>query len=338
MRPSEPPEPRSAVARASVRRRLLKVLLGAALLLALVVAALAVLCARDLRRARERIAAGASRVIATRHGALEFAEGGSGIAVLVIHGSGGGFDQGELVARAVLGEGFHWIAPSRLGYLRSACPEGATFDDQADAYVALLDHLGLERVAVVALSHGGPSALLLAARYPERVESLTLLSAGVASSGAPEQSAANDKGAALTALYQRDWAYWLASTLLRERFLALLGADGPVIEAMDGEQRQLADQVVEFMNPASLRAAGVRLDNRAELPGERVAAIRAPTLVVHAADDRLQLFANAEFAAQRIPGARLERFERGGHLVLVVERERVSQLVTEHVRVHARAH
>ena len=78
---------------------------------------------------------------------------------LVIHGSGGGYDQGELSRRRCWESGFHWIAPSRFGYLRSTFREGATFDDQAHAYACLLDHLGVKKVAVVALSHGGPSAL-----------------------------------------------------------------------------------------------------------------------------------------------------------------------------------
>ena len=48
------------------------------------------------------------------------------------------------------GEGFHWIAPSRFGYLRSTFREGATFDDEAHAYAALLDHAVTGFAAVVA--------------------------------------------------------------------------------------------------------------------------------------------------------------------------------------------
>lgn len=36
------------------------------------------------------------------------------------------------------------------------------------------------------------------------------------------------------------------------------------------------------------------LDNRAAQPNERIAAIRAPTLVVHARDDAPHLYRNAE--------------------------------------------
>jgi pimeloyl-ACP methyl ester carboxylesterase len=134
-----------------------------------------------MRRAYERIE-GRSRLISSPYGDIEYLEGGSGPAVLVVHWSGGGYDQGELIVRAVLGDGVHWIAPSRFGYLRSTFHDGATFDDQAHAYAHLLDRLHIQRAAVVALSHGGPSALLFAVLHPERVTSLTLISAGVASS------------------------------------------------------------------------------------------------------------------------------------------------------------
>jgi hypothetical protein len=86
----------------------------------------------NMNRAYERVR-GKSTVIPSLYGDIEYTAGGSGTAVLVIHGSGGGYDQGELLVRAVLGEQFHWITPSRFGYLRSTFREGATFDDQAHA-------------------------------------------------------------------------------------------------------------------------------------------------------------------------------------------------------------
>lgn len=135
------------------------------------------------------------------YGNIEYTQGGSGSPVLVIHGNGGGYDQGELLAEAMPGDGFHWIAPSRFGYL------GSTFDDQADAYAYLLDKLGIDKVAVLTLSHGGPSARLFPALHPGRVSSLTLLSAGVAFSEAEGQAQANQKGDMLIKVYKYDFVY-----------------------------------------------------------------------------------------------------------------------------------
>jgi pimeloyl-ACP methyl ester carboxylesterase len=285
---------------------------------------------RDMRRAYERIQKG-SKVIPSPFGDIEYAEGGAGQPVLVIHGSGGGFDQGELLAGAVLGENIRWIAPSRFGYLRSTFHPGATFDDQAHAYAFLLDHLGIDRAAVITLSHGGPSALLFAALHPDRVSSLTLISAGVASSKDANQARANQQGNALTAIFQRDYRYWAVTTALRGRFLQLMGVSPSVIARLTPEQRALADKVIDFMNPVSRRAAGVTFDNRAAMPNERIAAVRAPTLILHAKDDTLQLYRNAEFAAATIPGSRLVSFDHGGHLILAVEQTRIKALVAEHL-------
>lgn len=304
--------------------------LAVLLLLALAVAAYL----RDIGRAYDRIA-DKSTVIASPYGSIEFTQGGSGTPALVIHGSGGGFDQGELLAQAVLGQDMRWIAPSRFGYLRSTFHDGATFDDQAHAYAHLLDQLGIDKVAVVALSHGGPSALLFALLYPQRVSSLVLISCGVASSTVPGQAQASEKGDTLTTVFKYDPLYWSVSTLMRKQLLDLMGANDEVVASLTADQRSLVDRLIDEMNPVSPRSAGVLFDNRAAMPNERIAAIRAPTLIFHAADDSLQMFANAEFAAAAIPAARLSRFERGGHLLLAVEQQAIQRDVQQFIRNNA---
>ncbi|HMR70819.1 MAG TPA: alpha/beta fold hydrolase, partial [Rubrivivax sp.] len=181
-------------------------LIAAAAALASGAAAVFALHRRDMRLAYARIAAGSQR-LDSPWGDVEFTTGsgaGVGTPVLVVHGSGGGFDQGALVARTLIDDGRRWIAPSRFGYLRSALPAGAGFAEQADAFAWLVEQLGLGRVHVLALSHGGPSALWLALRHPRRVASLTLLSAGVTALPVADQRAADRKGPMLTAIYPHD--------------------------------------------------------------------------------------------------------------------------------------
>lgn len=287
----------------------------------------------DMNQAYERVR-GKSTVIPSPYGDIEYTEGGSGPPVLVIHGSGGGYDQGELLVQAVLSEQFRWIAPSRFGYLRSTFHEGATFDDQAHAYAYLLDQLGIKQVAVVALSHGGPSALLFAVLHPERVSSLTLISAGVASSATQDQAQANQQGEMLMTIYKYDPLYWSITKLLKKQFMELMGSNDAVIADLTPEQRKLVDQIIDYMNPVSLRSDGVAFDNKATMPNERIAAITAPTLIFHATDDTLQIYHNAEFAAATIPGARLVRFERGGHLLVCVEQVAIRTIMQKHILDH----
>ena len=284
----------------------------------------------DIKREYERVHASGT-VISSPYGNIEYTEGGSGPAVLVIHGSGGGYDQGELIANAVLGDAFRSIRPSRFGYLRSTFREGATWDDQADAYAYLLDYLGVDRVAVVAMSHGGPSALLFAALHPERVSSLTLVSCGVATLSNPDQAPADRKGKILTSIFTFDFPYWLVSKLAKRQFMELMGATDAVIASLTPAQRTWAGNIIDYMNPAALRSAGVTFDNEGTLPGQRIAGITAPTLIFHAVDDTLQLYHNAEFAVATIPEATLVSYDLGGHLAVIVEESRIRAATQQHI-------
>lgn len=288
----------------------------------------------DTRRAHERVR-GASTILSSPYGAIEYTRGGKGHPVLVIHGAGGGYDQGELLAEAVLGDDFHWITPSRFGYLGSTLPEHANWDKQAEAWAFVLDHLGIEKVAVVALSQGGPSALLFALLHPDRVSSLTCLSCGVVASSSDDQAEANQKGNLLRVIYSRDATYWPVSKFFKKQFMGVLGANKAVVASLTPEQRSIVDRIVDYMNPASLRSAGVVMDNEAPLPGERIAGITTPTLIIHARDDLLQLYHNGAFAAATIPGAELLSFDAGGHVVVAVERDTIRAAVRQHILSHA---
>src|SRR5271169_1971574 len=130
--------------------------------------------ARDLANARARLV-GRSSTLATSLGTLEYAQIGQGEPIMVVHGAGGGFDQALDMAGGLAQQGFRLIAPSRFGYLRSSLPAQLTAEMQADAFVELLDHLGIAKVNVVSISAGAWSALQLSIRHPDRVRALVLL-------------------------------------------------------------------------------------------------------------------------------------------------------------------
>jgi 2-hydroxy-6-oxonona-2,4-dienedioate hydrolase len=125
------------------------------------------------------------------------------------------------------------------------------------------------------------------------------------------------------------------SRFFRRQFMGLMGASSSVVAELTAEQRDIIIRIIDYMNPAAPRSAGAAFDNEAALPGERIAGVRAPALIVHAEDDLLQLFHNAEFAVGTIPGARLMRFEAGGHVVVVVQREAIGAAVRSHILSHA---
>jgi pimeloyl-ACP methyl ester carboxylesterase len=129
---------------------------------------------REIRRERMRASTG-SEIAETRCGSIEYAEVGSGPPVLLVHGAGGGYDQGLLLGRPLAEKGFHVVAMSRFGYLRTPLPDDASAEAQADAHAALLDTLGIGRAAVVGASAGAPSAMQFALRHPDRASALVLL-------------------------------------------------------------------------------------------------------------------------------------------------------------------
>ncbi|HVJ29391.1 MAG TPA: alpha/beta fold hydrolase, partial [Gammaproteobacteria bacterium] len=129
---------------------------------------------RDLAAARARLV-DASELVTTPCGPIEYAAVGTGPPILLVHGAGGGFDQGLAIGAPLAVHGHRVVAMSRFGYLRTPLPADASAAQQADAHACLLDALRLERAAVVGVSAGAPSALQLVVRHPERVSALVLM-------------------------------------------------------------------------------------------------------------------------------------------------------------------
>jgi pimeloyl-ACP methyl ester carboxylesterase len=97
-----------------------------------------------------------SRVAQTALGPVEHRDRGAGPVVPHFHGGNvghnGWFFLGHLV-RA----GWRVLTPDRPGYLGTPIENGDTPEQQADLAAALLDVLGIDRVAVVGISAGDPA-------------------------------------------------------------------------------------------------------------------------------------------------------------------------------------
>jgi 2-hydroxy-6-oxonona-2,4-dienedioate hydrolase len=251
----------------------------------------------------------------TPDGPIEYGRFGSGRPVLVIHGAGGGFDQGHLLGRQMLGQGIEFIVPSRFGYLGSPVPVDASIEAQARQYAYLLDALDIrEPLPVVAVSAGGSSGLAFARNYPERVSHLITISAITQTAGnTAEEIATVD---AINRLVSSDFIYWLATKVAQARLMAMFGVPEAAQAQLGPADHALNREVLASMMPLSKRLAGIAVDQGQCLPSDfDPGQISAPTLVVHARDDTLVNFANAEYAADLIPGARLVAFEAGGHFL-----------------------
>jgi abhydrolase domain-containing protein 6 len=108
----------------------------------------------------------------------QYAEGGQGETVLLVHGMAGSKENWMLLA-AQLTDRYRVIAPDQAGFGGSEPALDADYriSSQVDRLHAFADALKLERFHLVGHSMGGHSAGVFAARFPERVQSLTLMNA-----------------------------------------------------------------------------------------------------------------------------------------------------------------
>ena len=271
----------------------------------------------DLRRAKQRIASG-SRIVQTRCGPVEYADLGSGPALLVVHGAGGGFDQALDLAREIAQAGLRALAVSRFGYLRTPMPADASPAAQADAHAALLDALGIGNAAIIGISAGAPSSMQFALRHPLRCNALVLL---VPLAYAPRQGRAPLPSPAALAVYagalRSDFLYWLLLRTAPGLLVKTILATPPRVlaQADAGEQRR-AQALLESILPVSARQAGLMNDAAIGMRIERyeLEKIRVRTLLVSLRDDLYGTFENARYSAEHMPNARFVSYASGGHV------------------------
>ena len=273
---------------------------------------------QDIKLATTRAAQG-SRLVATRCGPIECQEAGTGVPLLMVHGSGGGHDQGMAFAGTLAQQGIRVISMSRFGYLRTPMPADASPAAQADAHVCLLDALGIRQAAVVGGSAGAPSAMQMAIRHPDRVSALVLLvplayKPGALADSAPPLSPQVEK--MLMDLVGSDFLFWAGLHVARDQLIKVVLATPPErVAAASPQERARVNAMLDEILPVSARAEGLRSDtavgkNMQRMPLE---SIRAPTLVISTRDDGYGTYASAQYTASRIAGAKFIGFEAGGH-------------------------
>ncbi|MBP2028590.1 pimeloyl-ACP methyl ester carboxylesterase [Acetoanaerobium pronyense] len=245
---------------------------------------------------------------------IEYSIIGSGVPVLIIHGAGGGYDQGLLLADRFLPKDNMIIAVSRFGYLNTPLSQNPTPENQAAMYRGLLDKLGIDKVHVVAVSDGGPSGLKFSINYPERVKSLTMICAK--SKTPPKLTFV--QSAVFGTIFENDFLFWMITKYIQSDLMNVLGVSKEVQQKMTKDEIEMAREFFSIMNPISLRKNGIYNANVqfAELSSKDypIWKINAPTLVVHAKDDTLQPFYYAEYTHGKIPNSTLLSFEEGGHM------------------------
>jgi pimeloyl-ACP methyl ester carboxylesterase len=262
-----------------------------------------------------------STVVMTARGPVEYAQIGHGSPVLMFHGSPSGYDGTLNYLEATRAElKFRYISPSRPGYLRTPLSVGRTPKEQADAFAALLDVLGIKRVAVIATSGGGPSGLQFALNYPDRCSALVLQEAVTAKQTKFPFSS--------TPFIYDDWLSWL------EREFG--GWYWRVRAPHDPDQAAIALSFLDSIAPRAQREAG-RLNDAEQFaligdwPLDR---IRCPTLIVHGAADQNVPLAGPVRAHALIANSELVVLPNEGHMMLITRHTEVDALISAFLVKH----
>jgi pimeloyl-ACP methyl ester carboxylesterase len=218
-------------------------------------------------------------------------------------------------------------APRPLAMLRKRWhPRQYDLADMATDTVGLLDALGIPSAHVVGVSMGGMIAQTVAARYPERVRSLTSLMSmtGARKVGRPALSTWR----LMMAKPSRDVAAFIEREVRMFRHIGSAGY--PFDEGFVRDSATLAWE----RDPAN--AAGVVRQLAAIVKsGDRTAELRritAPTLVVHGDRDLMVHPSGGASTAAAIPGAQLETLRGLGHDLPRGAWPIIVDLIDQHIR------
>jgi len=267
-----------------------------------------------------------SKILDTAAGPMEYQQiGNNGPVLLLLHGTPGGYDQ------AIPIEGMRVLVPSRPGYLRTPLDTGRTPQEQADAYAALMDSLGIDQVIVMGASGGGPSAIAFAVRHPKRTVALIALEA------VSQTLSLEELTIEMPFFMSSDFYMWAALSAMK----TLMGPEGIVelVVPNPENQRLILDDPAKLKKieslmwsswPMSLRQLGEANDFTQFADIDlNASAISVPTLIIHGTEDINVEYTQSIALAEQIPGAILHTVDGADHMMPFSHSEEMTAAIEE---------
>ncbi|MCA1454551.1 hypothetical protein I6F35_15160 [Bradyrhizobium sp. BRP22] len=155
-------------------------------------------------------------------------------------------------------------------------------------------------------------------RHPDKISALILISPGTYSPTSPVSVEAS-RGSRFTFwLVNRgaDFVWWAAEKIAPSMLIRFIGVPPELVAASPAAERDRVMNIVRAIEPLSLRFPGINIDSNPELRELPLGNITAPTLIVSSRDDGFNTLPAAEFAASKIPRAKLLVYDTGGHLLV----------------------
>ncbi|PZQ23940.1 MAG: alpha/beta hydrolase [Sphingopyxis macrogoltabida] len=197
--------------------------------------------------------------------------------------------------------------------------------DMAADGMALLDVLGVGRAHIVGVSMGGMIAQHIAARYPERVLSLTSV---MSTTGNPRLPRARKE--AMQALANRPMSGDAEAMIAYSvRAARIIGSPGYPAEEERLQRRVRGDYERGWYPQGVARQMAAIVADGDRRP--MLKAITAPTLVIHGEDDPLVPLAGGRDTADNIAGARLFTIPGMGHDLPLALVDTMAGAIADHI-------
>jgi pimeloyl-ACP methyl ester carboxylesterase/predicted glycosyltransferase len=203
-----------------------------------------------------------------------------------------------------------WDPPGIGGGERTTDPAAFEFDRVIDYGVGLLDHLGIERTAIMGLSLGGAFGLWMAARFPERVERAILIGSvlpkwahGADGSFWEPRDSYNGWEKRNAHYWREDYEGWL------EFFFGEICSE-PHSSKMFDDLCSWASETT----PEILVSSVINRSRMSELPLEDATGrVQCPVLLIHGTDDRIADIVVSRRIAELRPDFEMIEMEFSGH-------------------------
>lgn len=243
------------------------------------------------------------RTVRVRGVDITYLDRGAGYPVLFIHGHPFDHTMWHPQVTALTENGYRVIAPDLRGYGNTTVTSGVTpLDTFARDMCALLEHLGLDVVAVVGLSMGGQIALELCRLFPDRVDALTLVATNPRAESEEGRTSRKQLAARLLTEGMRGYA--------DEMLVGMMSADNV------REMPEVAQRVHTMMCTTSPQGAAAALLGRAQRPDHMplLRRLSVPTLLLVGREDHFTPPDFTETMHVWVPDSLVSIIDGAGHL------------------------
>ena len=203
-----------------------------------------------------------------------------------------------------------------------------SLDDMAEDSILILDQLGINKAHLLGISMGGMIAQIVAANYPDRIKTFTLIASSVSTPG-PLNGPSKDVRKLLMQRSNNPNATIEERISRTKKIFKLIG-----LENSNLETKEFYDKSVESINRAGTDDSGFSRQLMAILASknriQKVKSIETKTLIIHGAEDPLIKVNNAYKANKLIKNSNLLIYPKMRHLI----EEPVFNLFKEELLIH----